>query len=544
MNCLFVRLFSYVSSSGFSVLNNLAVGTIISWCLLLAAPGFASDSSEEVLRGTVLEQQETVANPRLSSIDPNDLSNSIDPDHYYIGGGDWFAISAVGNPAIHYTVPITSQLELYIPPLGLKKLGKITLSAAQKEIADFVQEKLKKKSDIHVELTKIKKVMVSITGAVANPGTYTLSGSLRLLDALRQANNGVLPSLNRCDYREVQCSGKDRTTTVDLFGYLLKSDLASNPYLYPGTNIAISFQIRHIYINAPMKSIVSGWIPIQEKETLSHLLGFFTFDASADTSLVLLQSTLQNGSRSTRKILWGDATQVMLEDGDVVTIALKKSYGPSTMVAVRGEVAQPGYYPILRDSSTASEVLQMVGGVTEYADVHRAAIIRRSKAQSGDSLKLLASSQVPPIRPEMSAGILQMNMIQDYLIIDLEKEGLSIKLSSDDILVIPKADPFIYVSGEVKHPGAYKYTKGKPYRFYVGLAGGYTRKADRTNQFGVRYFDGVSQITDLSEMRAADVLVVPASQQGKLFVSFLLPMLQTVGTILSVILAFYTLSKQ
>jgi len=51
--------------------------------------------------------------------------NSIDPDQYYIGGGDEFFISVIGLPSIHYVVAINPQGDLYIPELGLLKLGKI-----------------------------------------------------------------------------------------------------------------------------------------------------------------------------------------------------------------------------------------------------------------------------------------------------------------------------------------------------------------------------------------------------------------------------------
>jgi protein involved in polysaccharide export with SLBB domain len=100
----------------------------------------------------------------------------------------------------------------------------------------------------------------------------------------------------------------------------------------------------------------------------------------------------------------------------------------------------------------------------------------------------------------------------------------------------------VYISGNVKRPGAYEYNPGKFYAYYIKLAGGYTGKADRTNVFGVRNYNGVSQIVDLSEVHSADIIVIPDSQQAKFLTVIFLPILTAAATIVSVILALYTVA--
>jgi protein involved in polysaccharide export with SLBB domain len=289
--------------------------------------------------------------------------------------------------------------------LGIIKIGKITLTDAKKRIAEYVQAKLKKSNDIYVELIKVKKLTVSINGAVANPGTYSFSGAFRLIDALRAANNGVMPSYNDCNFREISCITGDSVKIIDLFGYLLKNDVTSNPYLYPGNNITISYATRHVIINAPIRSVVYGWVPIKEKETLSEFLSLFKFDASADTSKILLQRTVSDNQNSVRTISWNDASSIPLQDRDVVTVSQKKNYSTMSMASVTGEVASPGSFPILRDSTTVKDLLEMAGGVTIYGDKSRAAIVRHSKIESSDSAKILSLSKIPSmgVRPEINA---------------------------------------------------------------------------------------------------------------------------------------------
>ncbi|HUI92925.1 MAG TPA: SLBB domain-containing protein [Chitinivibrionales bacterium] len=475
---------------------------------------------------------------------PPDLINSINPDQYFIGGGDVFFISVIGNSSIQYTGTVNQQCELYVPALGIIKLGKMSLAEAKKQIANYVQVKLKKANNIYVELIEIKKVAVSINGAVANPGTYSFSGAFRLLDALRAANNGALPSYNDCNYREVVYMTSDSIEAIDLFEYLLKNNIRSNPYLYPGSSINISYATRHAIINAPIKSIVGGWVPIKEKEILSELLSFFKFDASADTSKILFQSTAADNQNSARTISWNDAASIHLQDRDIITILQKKNYSVMPMASVTGEVASPGSFPMIRDSTTAKDLLELAGGVTVYGDKSRAAIVRHSKIEGSDSAKILSLSKIQAmgIRPEINAGLSKMTLLEDYSIIELTESNYSIKLCPNDNIVVPRKDNFVYVSGNVKLPGAYEYRSGKSFVYYINLAGGYTNKADRTNVFGIRNYSNVSQIIDLSQIRSADIIVVPDSQEAKFLTIILLPILQTVATIISVVLALYTVA--
>src|SRR5271157_3174123 len=308
--------------------------------ILFALNAYSSDLSD-LADATKIDRygtQKPGTNSSFSGSDQNDGINSVDPEQYYIGEGDVFLISIIGNSSIQYVATINQDCYFYIPALGRKKLGKLSLAQAEKQIIDFLQTKFKKSENIQVELAKLKRVTMSINGAVANPGTYTFPGSSRILDALRVANNGSLPSLNECNLREVKYGGRDSSVTIDLFTYLLKNDISGNPYLYPGNNISVSFARRHVSVNAQLRSVVNGWIPIKENEHLSDFLSFLTFDASADTSKIYLQSTLLNDHGSSVTVPWNDASSIVLHDRDVITIPQKKNYLSTAAAAILGEV--------------------------------------------------------------------------------------------------------------------------------------------------------------------------------------------------------------
>jgi protein involved in polysaccharide export with SLBB domain len=471
-----------------------------------------------------------------------DNENSIDPSHYYIGGGDEFVISVIGLPSINYSVTINQQGDMYIPELGLLKLGKITLAEAQNKIVSYVGEKLKKNNEIYVQLNKIKSVTINVAGAVANPGTYVLSGGNRIFDAIRAANKELTPSLNECDYRNVLCKNNDSTKTIDLFGYLLKNDISKNPYLYPGDNISLFLSTKKVLLNSITKTGLEGWIPIKDDEILSEFLSFQRFDFSVDTSRIFIQSVGENGIRSMKNILWNDAGSVILHDKDIITIPVKKNYSPVFFVSINGEVARPGSYSILRDSTTAREIIANAGGPTAHGDMDRAVILRNLKVEqsqqnrkSGIEDKL---QETKSIRPEMMSGLEKMSLLSDYSILELKRFGTETKLEENDQIIIPAIDKFVYISGNVKRPGAYEYSEGKKKEYYINKAGGYTGKASKTNAFGMRYYEKACQQTDLSEIVEGDIIIVPESQQGKALTSIVLPIigmvLSTLGTIVTI----------
>jgi protein involved in polysaccharide export with SLBB domain len=312
--------------------------------------------------------------------------------------------------------------------------------------------------------------------------------------------------------------------------------------LYPGDNISLFLSTKKVLLNSITKTGLEGWIPIKDDEILSEFLSFQRFDFSVDTSRIFIQSVGENGIRSMKNILWNDAGSVILHDKDIITIPVKKNYSPVFFVSINGEVARPGSYSILRDSTTAREIIANAGGPTAHGDMDRAVILRNLKVEqsqqnrkSGIEDKL---QETKSIRPEMMSGLEKMSLLSDYSILELKRFGTETKLEENDQIIIPAIDKFVYISGNVKRPGAYEYSEGKKKEYYINKAGGYTGKASKTNAFGMRYYEKACQQTDLSEIVEGDIIIVPESQQGKALTSIVLPIigmvLSTLGTIVTI----------
>lgn len=465
--------------------------------------------------------------------------NSIDEESYYIGGGDHFSISLIDFPSHSYEGKVNQNNDLHIPEIGVIKLGRITLSKAKDVITRYFQEKVKKNTNVYVSLINIKESTVYINGMVSSPGRYVLPGTMRLLDALKCANEEQLPPLNDCDYRDVKSSSRDTTNSYDLLKYILSGDLSQNPYIYPGDNITLNLASNKVYLTGAVKSIISGSIPVKPNETVGSFLSNFKLDAAADSGKIILQ-TSEDGVRKALNLKLPDDSEIQLKDRDLIIIPNKENYTDIAIVSVSGEAVRPGAYPTSKRSSTVKEILNYAGGNNQFGDLSRAVVIRRGKIIPKE-LSLSSNNhdlRINATRPEINSSISLMNMSNDFAIIPITDDN-DIYLEPGDEIYIPRIENFVYVSGAVKRPGGYEYKKGKPLKYYIEQAGGFDKKADKANITVVTRYSDILQITDGKNIQEGNIIVVPISQQNKVFSSIILPVIQAVATTIGMLLAIY-----
>ncbi len=476
------------------------------------------------------------------------IDNSIDPDAYFIGGGDVFQISVVDLPSIRYTGTVNENCDVYIPELGIIKIGKETLSRARKEIADFVAGKLRKHGEVYVSLVNTKTAVLTVDGDVANPGTYRIAGTDRLLDAIRQANGGVLPSYNEYNYREVVCRNRDSIQVFDLFRYLFGNRPDQNPYVYPGDNIRISLAQRRVVVEGAVESKLTGWVPIRHNEQAADLLSMIAFDESADSDHIAIQRTNADNSSSSVLFSLHRPVSFALKDHDLIIVSGKENYPQVVTVSARGEFVRPGMYPLVQNVTKAEDIVHEAGGPTTIGNPDRAYVIRHIKImseevkQNPNSLRQEITTGLVDnsVRPEINAALFRMNASNDFSVLRFSDNKNGIILEPGDEVVIPKREYSVYVSGSVRSPGAYPFTAGFDKDHYIDLAGGYSSKADKTNSFVVTYYGEVMQIRGNGAVQEGDVVVVPDSQQFKFLTMVLIPIISAVAITISTILALYT----
>ncbi|MBW8890331.1 MAG: SLBB domain-containing protein [Fibrobacteres bacterium] len=531
----------------------IALGWIAALLVLSPPRSHALEIPAEMRQRLLGEMEGKTKEPLMEGEAPD---NSIDPDTYIVGGGDGFRISIVGLPSKEYFPVVDPNGNLYDSDLGFIALGRIPLSKALKIIQDRVRASLKRNYDVYVALKKAKRVNVTVTGLVNVAGSYQLPGTHRVLDAIRAANNGNLPVISKSDYRRVTVRNRDSVKTYDLVRFFSKQDLSQNPYLYPGDNVNLDPIDAKVYVSGEVLEPVVGWVAVVPGESLADLLSILNLKQSSDSNAILVQKADSPSHRSLKRVSIKEASGFILHPNDLITVGSREDFPRPDTVQVTGEVKRPGTYPVLSAQSSLRDIIALAGGSTEQADVERTVIIRHRRSekllpQNEESDRLMSygakgslAGGLRSVRPEMTASINDLQTLADYTLVRSGELDSQAALQDGDEIFVPRQDPFVYVSGNVVSPGAYPYVKGQEMDDYVKKAGGYTDKADTKNQFMLASYHGLSQIRDSGKPLQGDIIVVPASIEYKQFLNVVLPIIQLVPAVLSILVTLVVLGKK
>jgi polysaccharide export outer membrane protein len=187
----------------------------------------------------------------------------------------------------------------------------------------------------------------------------------------------------------------------------------------------------------------------------------------------------------------------LLEDGYIknahITVFIEEY--KSKKVTVLGEFEKPGLVELTGDL-TLLEVISSAGGVT--SDAGETLTIQRTSSEA-DS---------PGASKDMTIEVDLKRLLEEGDV------SVNISVQDGDSIYVAKA-AFVYVTGEVKDPGAYKITKGLTVLKAITLAGGFTEKAWKRKTKIIRTDEDGRESTskvDMDELvMAEDVLLVPES---------------------------------
>jgi len=179
-----------------------------------------------------------------------------------------------------------------------------------------------------------------------------------------------------------------------------------------------------------------------------------------------------------------------------VAVTLEQHRG--SRIFIFGAVSSPGAYA-LPEGQTLIEALVRAG----YAAASQVVVVRPKRPSSGPTMPDNAGD----------AEVIRVNLKE--LEKDVEQGSLArnIPLHDGDTVFIPRSDPTrIFVSGQVRTPGAYSITENTSVLQALTLAGGVTESAAINRLRVMRIVDGKQKtitvkITDT--LQPGDTLVVP-----------------------------------
>ncbi len=278
----------------------------------------------------------------------------IPNDSYILGPGDVVTVSIFGKSQAD--LQFTIKPDGFIEPASLPKiyLKGISLGQARNVVRRRLQNFYQfDKGQFALTLTTSRTLTIQITGAVAQPGSYTLSAYNTAFNALIAAGGPTKLGT----VRNIQVINGGRVKELDIYEYLFNPSKQSDYYLQDNDILYVPFIGDLVEVGGSMKQV--GVFEMKEKETFTDLLkytGGYLNDALRDE----IQLVRKNKEGSFVKEFSGaELAKLTFEDGDKVIIATQTS-DKKDYVEITGWVDYPGIYGI-RDYPTVKSVLQKVG---------------------------------------------------------------------------------------------------------------------------------------------------------------------------------------
>ncbi len=124
------------------------------------------------------------------------LAHAAPQGEYVLGSGDIIKIQVYQNPDLSLETRILEGGGFSYPLLGTVKVAGLTVSQAEKKLADALRDgNFLKQPQVSVLVTQIRGNLVSVLGLVGRPGRYPLDqANIKLSEIIAQAGGMVTGS--------------------------------------------------------------------------------------------------------------------------------------------------------------------------------------------------------------------------------------------------------------------------------------------------------------------------------------------------------------
>ncbi|MBN1982526.1 MAG: SLBB domain-containing protein, partial [Chitinivibrionales bacterium] len=277
-------------------------------------------------------------------------------------------------------------------------------------------------------------------------------------------------------------------------------------------------------------------MPIRPGESIADMLSLYTFTALADTMHIVV---LKAGKES-RVVSLSQCRQVPIEPGDCITVSPMAQRKQLFTIRVSGEVARPGVYTLWtsdNDKNTVSSALAVAGGITTFGDRRRTYVVRRGIVNRTRQKTIIESSK--SLRPQINYGMIRLLESNDFSILHGNDE--TVHLEDKDEVVVPRIENSVYVSGQVRNPGAFHFIPEKNSDYYISRAGGLAHSGDKKNIRVLTLYGDAFQLREKKNIEPGDIITIPEKEEQP-WIQQWLPLLQLVSSTLSIGLALYTIT--
>lgn len=354
---------------------------------------------------------------------------------------------------------------------------------------------------------------LEIKGAVYRPGIYQFGGSLNTVRQLVKKADGLMGDAFTA--RAVLHRERDNLTreviSVDikkvLDGTIPDIPLQKNDVLY----IPSIHDLQDMGVITVFGEVARpGELPYADNTTLEDIIiQAGGLKESASTVRVDVSRRIKDNKSTDVSSTIGKMYSFSLKDGfvidgepsfvlqpyDQVYVRRSLGYQEQANVDITGEVLYDGTYALTNRSERLSDLVKKAGGVTPFAYVKGAKLIRQA---NDEELKRM-EDVFKMMRREMGQAnmdSLKLDLDSVYSVgIDLELamknpgSSADVVLRAGDKLVVPELSNTVKINGAVMLPNTVAYKDNKSVKYYISQAGGFANNARKSRAF-IIYMNG------------------------------------------------------
>ncbi len=434
-------------------------------------------------------------------VQPPPYDVPVDTNSYVVGPGDVLNVGVWGATPLSLNLSVTPEGTIIVPTFGALDIGGKTLADAKAYTRKRLAEQFRK-SNITLTLIYPRSFYVMVAGAVKTPGRYVVTSFDRVDRAFLLANaprNNADTSTAKMHFslRKIKLVHKDGSTrNVDLLKFYENGNVSDDPYLQGGDAIVVSgedLKLGSISISGAVK--MEGtfeYVPGDKIRDLIELSQGLTSLADSENAKVISWDGKDYQERIVNLANTSSEDQPLSVNSRVV-VPIDREKINDYYVTVMGEVQRPGIYPISRDSTKLSGVVNLAGGFTKDASLYDAKIFSRPILSTTESISIdtvslifraseLYQEDLPYLFQELKMRTDMQEVSTNLVRLFIEKDSTFDRyMRSGDIMYVPRNNGMVYAFGQVVSPGYVVYRSDWNYADYVNSAGGFTDGAETGN---------------------------------------------------------------
>ncbi len=471
----------------------------------------------------------------------------VNDSTYILGTGDGFTIYVWGTINTELSAIIDYEGFCILPQIGSVYLKGHSLLEGKKLIGAKLKEHYKS-VDFSIILSKIREFKAYIIGEVKKPGSYIINSGCRVSDLVEMAEGkNEFASL-----RNITIHNSDNVLVgrADLLLFLQGNDNSMNPFLNEGDRVFVCKVNEIVSIDGAV--LYPGFIDYDPTDSLHKILRLAGgLCRGADSSKIVVKRFISKSDSLVEfTCSYYDSSVYrfkIFKDDRIVVFSLPQ-YRVYRSVSVVGEVANPGKYPIQKNT-TLKEVIQMAGGYTVDADLVRSRLIRPVDDYTGDReferLRKIPPEHLSPLDKAYLAA--RLNEESGRVSVDFEKidndQMERAVLQDGDEIVVEKKALTVKVIGAVINPGLVMVEEDKGVEYYINQSGGFHPRAKKGSVKVMRNGKEIwKNKRNIGKLESGDVIWVPEKYYRNPY-STTKEILVTLGSIATIIISALTIKE-